>query len=84
MTVAAICEYRCEICDDLEVLHIHNRPNRSCSGCGGNVEFVRVMAIHTKEPGEPWVKVEGEEMLKLLIFTMLPDPPKPALASAPP
>jgi predicted nucleic acid-binding Zn-ribbon protein len=82
--IIATVRYRCETCGSIEVQHTHNRLNEGCCGCGATIAFERVRNIYTKELNDPWVTVEGEEMLKLLIFKMLPDPQKPALASTPP
>ncbi len=83
MTVVASVHYKCACCGIVNVYHSMNHQNVRCWTCSGEVEFVGIESIATKEAGGPWVKVEGEEMLKLLIFKMLPEPPNPTLASSP-
>jgi hypothetical protein len=84
MKIVATARYHCETCGELEVVHTLNRHNHNCFTCGGTVKFTHVGNIYTQELNGPWVTVEGEEMLKLLVFQMLPSPQKPALASPPP
>jgi hypothetical protein len=85
MKIIATVRYQCKTCGTIEVQHTHNRLNEGCCGCGVTIAFERVRNIHTSDLlGDPWIKVEGEEMLKLLVFQMLPAPQQPALASPPP